>query len=97
MSVIDIGQHRKNRADERIDVLTGQPDALLSLRAGRPEIRDYMESGARALMTEIAPDSLSGWVILAAASRRLGELASADSGLRRAIVLEPARWQRTSA
>jgi hypothetical protein len=44
MSVIDIGQRRKDRADERIDVLTGQHDALLSLRAGRPEIGDYMKA-----------------------------------------------------
>lgn len=78
-------------APDRAEVLLARADLRLSRGADTAARRDAR--GAIAL----APDSLSGWVILAAASRRLGELAAADSGLRRAIVLEPARWQLRAA
>lgn len=41
----------------------------------------------------IAPDSVRGWVTIAVAARRAGNLTVAESAMRDAVVLTPERWE----
>jgi tetratricopeptide (TPR) repeat protein len=89
---------RFGRADSLLAVaLQAAPgNALLLLT--RADVRFGMkdDEGAVRIARDalaIAPDSIRGWVIIAAAARRAGDLVAADAALREAVERQPDQWQ----
>ena len=83
-SLLDVA-HRA--APTRAEVLLARGEVAL----GRADHHAALRHARGALA--IAPDSVSGWAIVAAASVRVGALAQAEAALRRVIDLDPTRWE----
>jgi tetratricopeptide (TPR) repeat protein len=95
-AAIELG--RFVRADSLLTVALQAAPGNAQLLLTRADVRFGMNDDqgairmARDALT-IAPDSVRGWVIVAAAARRSGDLAMADSALREAVKTEPSHWQ----
>jgi tetratricopeptide (TPR) repeat protein len=89
---------RLERADSllavALDAAPGDAQVLLTRADVRYGLHD--DAGAIRIAREAlatAPDSVRGWVIVAAAARRAGDLVAADVALREAVGRAPAHWQ----
>jgi tetratricopeptide (TPR) repeat protein len=89
---------RLDRADSLLTVAYEAAPTRAELLMARGEVRLALGDNVAALQdgraaVALSPDSLTGWAIVAAASRRLADLASAEWALRHGIALAPTRWE----
>ena len=95
-AAIELG--RFVRADSLLAVALQAAPGNAQLLLTRADVRFGMKDDQGAIRMAyhalaIAPDSVRGWVIVAAAARRSGDLAVADRALREAVNTEPSHWQ----
>ena len=97
-ATVAIQMGRFARADSLLQLaLRAAPDNA-ELMLTRADVRYGMKDDAGAIRIarralELAPDSIRGWVIVAAAGQRSGDLPAAQSAMLQAVRRAPAQWQ----
>lgn len=94
---VAIEMGRFSRADSLLQLaLEASPDNV-ELLLTRADVRYGMQDDPEAIRLarqalDLAPDSLRGWVIVAAAAQRRGDLTAAQAAMRAAVRRDPSEW-----